>query len=88
MPSTALSGACSAVSFDGAAIADYVTDRDNCLRVAPGDVEALAVSIRELAANPALRARLGEAARRRVDAQASPEAIAGRWRQVYAELGA
>lgn len=69
-------------------IADYVTDRDNGLLVAPGDVEALAVSIRELAANPALRARLGEAARRRVDAQASPEAIAGRWRQVYAELGA
>ena len=67
-------------------IADYVTDRDNGLLVAPGDIEAIAASIQELAADPALRVRLGEAARRRIDAQAGPERIADRWRQVYSEV--
>jgi glycosyltransferase involved in cell wall biosynthesis len=69
-------------------IADYVSHEDNGLLVAPGDVEALAASIETLAADPALRARLGEAARRRMDEQAGAETIARRWRETYAELGA
>lgn len=69
-------------------IADYVTHRENGLLVPPGDVEAIAASIEELAADPSLRRRLGEAARRRVDSQAGPETIVARWRQVYSELGA
>jgi glycosyltransferase involved in cell wall biosynthesis len=69
-------------------IADYVSHEDNGLLVAPGDVEALAASIETLAGDPALRARLGEAARRRMDEQAGAETIARRWRETYAELGA
>ena len=69
-------------------IADYVSHEDNGLLVAPGDVEALAASIETLAGDPALRARLGEAARRRMDEQAGAEAIARRWRETYADLGA
>jgi glycosyltransferase involved in cell wall biosynthesis len=69
-------------------IADYVSHEDNGLLVAPGDVEALAASIEMLAGDPALRARLGEAARRRMAEQAGAETIARRWRETYAELGA
>lgn len=69
-------------------IADYVEHEDNGLLVPPGDVEALAVAIAMLAADPELRSRLGEAARRRVAEQAGPDTIARRWRETYSELGA
>jgi glycosyltransferase involved in cell wall biosynthesis len=69
-------------------IADYVSHEDNGLLVPPGDVDALAGSIEALAADPGLRARLGEAARRRIDEQAGAETIARRWRETYAELEA
>jgi len=69
-------------------IADYVSHEDNGLLVSPGDVDALAGSIEALAADPALRARLGESARRRIDEQAGAEAIARRWRETYAEVEA
>jgi glycosyltransferase involved in cell wall biosynthesis len=69
-------------------IADYVAHEDNGLLVPPGDVDALAVSIAVLAADPELRTRLGEAARRRVAEQAGPDTIAHRWRETYSELGA
>ncbi len=69
-------------------IADYVSHEDNGLLVQPGDVDALADSIRTLAADPALRARLGESGRRRIDAEASGDTIARRWHDLYSELGA
>ena len=69
-------------------IVDYVAHEDNGLLVPPGDVDALAASIQALAADPELRDRLGEAARRRIADQAGPETIAGRWQQIYSELGA
>ena len=69
-------------------IADYVAHEDNGLLVPPGDVDALAVSIAVLAADPELRTRLGEAARSRVAEQAGPDTIARRWRETYSELGA
>lgn len=69
-------------------IADYVVHDDTGLLVPPGDVDALAVSIAALAADPELRGRLGEAARRRVAEQAGPDTIAHRWRETYSELGA
>jgi glycosyltransferase involved in cell wall biosynthesis len=69
-------------------IVDYVTDGDNGLLVPPGDIDALAASIQALAADRELRDRLGEAGRRRIDAQAAPETIVGRWQQMYSELGA
>ena len=69
-------------------IVDYVTDGDNGLLVPPGDIDALAASIQALAADRELRDRLGEAGRRRIDAQAAPETIVGRWQRMYSELGA
>ena len=69
-------------------IADYVEHERNGLLVPPGDVDALAVSIAVLAADPDLRTRLGEAARERIAEQAGPDTIARRWRETYAELGA
>jgi glycosyltransferase involved in cell wall biosynthesis len=69
-------------------IADYVAHEGNGLLVPPGDVDALAVSIAVLAADPELRTRLGEAARRRVAEQAGPDTIARRWREIYSEFGA
>lgn len=69
-------------------IADYVAHEDNGLLVPPGDVDALAVSIAVLAADPELRTRLGDAARRRVAEQAGPGTIARRWHETYSELGA
>jgi glycosyltransferase involved in cell wall biosynthesis len=48
------------------AIAEVLTDDVNALLVAPGDAGALAEGIRRLAADPALRARLGTSARRDV----------------------
>jgi glycosyltransferase involved in cell wall biosynthesis len=69
-------------------IADYVAHEENGLLVPPGDIDALAVSIAVLAADPALRDRLGEAGRRRIAEQAGPDTIARRWRETYAELGA
>jgi glycosyltransferase involved in cell wall biosynthesis len=69
-------------------IPDFVAHEDNGLLVPPGDVDALAESIATLAADSELRARLGEAARRRVAEQAGPDTIARRWRETYAELGA
>jgi glycosyltransferase involved in cell wall biosynthesis len=48
------------------AIAEVLTDDVNALLVTPGDAGALAEGLRRLAADPALRARLGAAARRDV----------------------
>lgn len=69
-------------------IADYVEHERNGLLVPPGDVDALAVSIAMLAADPDLRTRLGEAARERIAEQAGPDTIVRRWRETYADLGA
>jgi glycosyltransferase involved in cell wall biosynthesis len=69
-------------------IADFVEHERNGLLVPPGDIDALAVSIAVLAADPELRIRLGEAARERIAEQAGSETIVRRWRETYAELGA
>jgi glycosyltransferase involved in cell wall biosynthesis len=45
---------------------DLLRDRDNCLVVPPGDVDALEKALRELWNSPALCASLGEAARETV----------------------
>jgi glycosyltransferase involved in cell wall biosynthesis len=49
------------------AIPEVLQHEDNGLLVAPGDIDALARAIERLALDRALRARLGEAARRRVE---------------------
>jgi glycosyltransferase involved in cell wall biosynthesis len=40
--------------------AEYLRDGENCLRFDAGDPEALAAAVRQLAADPELRARLRE----------------------------
>jgi glycosyltransferase involved in cell wall biosynthesis len=55
-----------AVTFDYAAAATHVTHGENGLKVAPGDEEAFLGEVVRAAADPALRARLGDAARRRM----------------------
>lgn len=64
-----------------------VVDDASGLLVEPGDVAALTAAIGRLASDPALRARLGNAARERVHVQAGPAVVAARWRALYRELG-
>ena len=47
-------------------IGEILTDSETAVLVTPGDVDALARAMRDLASRPELRARLGEAARRKV----------------------
>jgi glycosyltransferase involved in cell wall biosynthesis len=65
------------------AIADVVEDGISGLLVTPGDVDSLADAIAALSADPDLRARLGEAARRRVRELAGAEAVADAWHRIY-----
>ena len=44
--------------------AEFLRNRSNCLRFAPGDADDLANAIRRLAADPALRAQLVRAGRK------------------------
>jgi glycosyltransferase involved in cell wall biosynthesis len=67
-------------------IPDFVSPEENGLLVPPGDVDALAGAISTLAADPALRARLGAAGRERVLEQGRDEMIAARWRELYDEV--
>jgi glycosyltransferase involved in cell wall biosynthesis len=60
------------VATDANGCRDYVDDQVTGLLVPPGDAEALAAAIARLDADPALRARLGEAARRWCRANLQP----------------
>jgi glycosyltransferase involved in cell wall biosynthesis len=48
-------------------IPEQVADGETGLLVEPGDVDGLAAALRRLAADPALRRRLGEAGRARAE---------------------
>lgn len=54
--------------------------------ISPGDVEGLARAWEALLDDPARRRKMGEAGRRRVQAQFSVEAMAERYRALYEEL--
>ena len=56
------------------------------LLVPPGDPEALAAALGRLLGDPQLRARLGDAARRRVEQEFSAEGMVTRVMQVYEEV--
>ena len=66
-------------------IPDVVTDGETGRLIAPDDVEALAASLVELGRDPALRRKLGEAARQRAEAF-STAAASERLLDVYAAL--
>jgi glycosyltransferase involved in cell wall biosynthesis len=65
--------------------AEIVTDGSDGLLVTPGDVEALAGALHRLAEDPALRERLGAAARRRA-ADFDPDRVVPVIHDVYARV--
>jgi glycosyltransferase involved in cell wall biosynthesis len=63
-------------------VPDAVRDGETGLLVPPGDIAALAAAIQRLRDDPAMRARLGAAARVRAHAEFTEEAMADRYRYV------
>lgn len=68
-------------------IADVVVDGETGILVEPGNATAIAAALEALAGSAELRARLGEAGRRRAGELAAPEALATRWREIYERQG-
>ncbi len=68
-----------------AGVPEQMDDGVHGLLAAPGDPAALAAAL-DRANDPALRARLGEAGKRRWAERFTPEAAAARWLALYAEL--
>src|SRR3989454_3123043 len=73
------------VSNSGGA-SELVHDRVNALTHEPGDAEALAARIQELAGSPRLRAQLGKAARRTAEERFSRTRFAGEFARIYRRL--
>ena len=67
-------------------VEDVVADGETGLIVPPHDPGALAAAIVRLTADPGLRLRLGEAARRRAAATSDPAAVAERVVGIYREV--
>lgn len=59
-----MAAGCAIVAPDRANVRELLAPNDSALLVPPGDAAALGAAIRRLASDPALRARLGAAARR------------------------
>jgi glycosyltransferase involved in cell wall biosynthesis len=71
------------IASDAGGIPDIVRPFENGLLVPPGDAKALAAAVECLARDPALVRRLGESARRDVEANFSWSSILGRLEVVY-----
>jgi len=65
-------------------LAAVIADGETGVLVSPGDPVGLAKATRKLVENPAERARLGQAARRKSASGHSPAEVAAWWREVYA----
>jgi glycosyltransferase involved in cell wall biosynthesis len=66
--------------------AELIRDGETGLLVAPGSADDLAAALRRLAADRALRERLGRAGRVLVEERFDMEAVAGRYAGLYREL--
>jgi len=75
-----------ASAISGSGVGYVVRDRETGLLVVPGDVPALVQAIRRLAADPALRQRLGDAGRQRWREEFTLDQSAQRIQQVYCEV--
>jgi len=73
----AMAAARPVVTADTPGARELLTDGVDALLVPPGDAGALAAALTRLAADPALRARLGAGARARFEAAGAPSAVAG-----------
>ena len=74
------------ITADTAAARELLHDGESALLVPPGDAEALADAIRQLAADEELRARIGEAGRKAFSERASRSVLGARWRALLAGL--
>jgi glycosyltransferase involved in cell wall biosynthesis len=67
-------------------VPEILRDGEEALLVPAGDADALAGALERLVADPALRARLGAAGRRLVEAEFSGARVAARLEELYAKL--
>ena len=74
------------ITADTPAVRDILTDGRDALLIPPGDPAALAEAMRMLAADPELRARLGEAAHQRFLQVGSPTVVASRFLDALSRL--
>jgi glycosyltransferase involved in cell wall biosynthesis len=68
------------------AIPEVITDGREGFLIEPGDVSALADRMLKISGDPELRRQMGQAARRRVEAEYSLDAMVDRIMNVYAEV--
>lgn len=80
----ALATGCPVVAHDIAAVRDLIRDGETGLMVPPKDVAALAAAIDRLLRDPAQAASLAEAGRRHIAGHYSWQAVAERYRRLYA----
>jgi glycosyltransferase involved in cell wall biosynthesis len=81
----AMSHGLAIVASNVGGIPEIIQHDINGLLVPPGDDAALAAAIRRVATDPALRRRLGDAARERANTTFSLSAMVDKYDQVYAE---
>lgn len=67
-------------------VPELVQDGVNGILIPPGDVQALCTAVRQLARDPALRRRLGEAGRRTIEERFSLQRAIEQYAAVYHEL--
>ncbi|RAK60343.1 glycosyltransferase [Phenylobacterium hankyongense] len=65
-----------------------IRDSEDGLLVAIDDADALAIAVRRLLSQPALRARLVEAGAKRVEREFSEAAVVAQWKMLFADYGA
>ena len=70
------------VTADTPAARELVTNEESALLVPPGDPDALAQSLRRVAADGELRRRLSEGGRAAYRRQASEKVLGPRWREL------
>lgn len=81
----AMACACPAVGSDVGGIPDLIQPEETGLLAPRGDAAALAAQLERLLRDDSLRLRLGEAARRKVEADCSERTVAARYRELYRE---
>ncbi len=82
----AMSAGCAIVASDVAGVPDVIEGETNGLLVPDRDPVALAAAITRLLLDPDLTARLGAAARQRIEAELTWDTTADQFEQVYAQV--